>query len=712
VERLTPRTGGAAGTPAAPPRHAHWVLRAYILTVGVFGLTLLWLTWWVAPPWQMTDGDSWTGNTSPVLVVAMLSVALVLGELRPIPISRGGDLTDWISISTTFVVALIVLGPVSIAVTAQAAAVLIDDGRMRRAPTKLLFNVGQYVITIVAARAVYSWISGTPFAAPTTTFTPTLAAFIGAIAAGAVFLLVNHGLVSTVVALQNQQPILVIMSGDIRFQAMTNGVLAALGPIAAVAVEQQPLMLPLLVAPVLAVYRSADLAIQKERQAYHDTLTELPNRELFREKADRALEESQRTGVPLAVMMIDLDHFKEINDTLGHHIGDELIREVARRLDDSRPIGSTVARLGGDEFAVLLPDVPDISVAEEVATYMLSVLGKSFSAGGVRLVVQASIGISLAPDHGKDVHTLMKNADIALYEAKRERARYSAYQPEEDIHTPQRLAILADLRTAVDEGQLFLEFQPKIDLATDTVMGAEALVRWNHPTRGIIRPDDFIPLAENTGLITPITWFVIERSLQQCRYWRDQGLDIGVAVNLSVRHLSDMSLPDRVGVALERWGVPASRLTVEVTESSIMTDPQRAVGVIRHLRQVGVGVAIDDYGTGHASLTYLKRLEIDELKIDKSFIMHMTAEGNDAIIVRSTIELGHNLGLRIVAEGVEDAETLDWLRNVGCDVAQGYHMARPMAPEAVEELARRRSGQLVDPHAAPSTGRLRLVGTA
>ena len=688
------------------------MLNVYIASVSVVGITLLVLTWWMVPPPLMFSSASWTDATSPVVVVLLLSVALVLGELRPIPISRGGDLTDWISISTTFVIALIVLGPVSVAVAAQAAAVLIDDVRMRRAFSKVAFNVGQYVITIIAARAVYSLVSGTPFAAPTTTFDPTPAALLGAMTAGAMFVLVNHALVSTVVALQSRQPILVIMGGDIRFQSMTNGVLAALGPIAAVAVQQQPLMLPLLIAPVLAVYRSADLAIQKERQAHHDTLTGLPNRELFRDKAERALAESQRSGVSLAVMMIDLDHFKEINDTLGHHVGDDLIQEVAARLDQARPLGSTVARLGGDEFAVLLPDVPDLSVAEEVATYMLSVLGKSLSAGGVRLVVQASIGISLAPDHGHDVHTLMKNADIALYEAKRERARFCAYQPDEDVHTPQRLAILADLRTAVDEGQLFLEFQPKIDLATDTVVGAEALVRWNHPTRGIIRPDDFIPLAENTGLITPITWFVIERSLQQCRYWRDQGLDLGVAVNLSVRHLSDMSLPDRIGIALERWGVPASELTVEVTESSIMTDPQRAMGVIRHLRRVGIGVAIDDYGTGHASLTYLKRLEIDELKIDKSFIMHMSAEGNDSIIVRSTIELGHNLGLRIVAEGVEDADTLGWLREVGCDIAQGYHMARPMAPEAVEELARRRLGQPVATPVVTSTGRLRLVGTA
>ena len=644
----------------------------------------------------------------------------MLGELRPIPISRGGDTTDWISISTTFVIALILLGPISVAVTAQAAAVLLDDLRMRRAPTKVLFNLGQYTITIVAARLGYSLVSGTPFDAGYTVFQPDRTAFLGALVACAIFLAVNHGLVSTVVALQNQQPVLSIMRGDVRFQAMTNGVLAALGPVAAVAVEQQIFMLPLLIAPVLAVYRSADLAIQREHQAHHDSLTGLPNRELFRTKAERALAESERAALPLAVMMIDLDHFKEINDTLGHQVGDELIREVALRLQEARPHGSTVARLGGDEFAVLLPDVPDLSVAEEVATYLLSVLGKSFSAGGVRLVVQASVGISLSPDHGSDIHTLMKNADIALYEAKRERARFSSYEPEEDVHTPQRLAILADLRSGIDDGQLFLEFQPKVDLTSGIVVGAEALVRWNHPTRGIIGPDEFIELAENTGLIHPITWFVVDHSLQQCRFWRDQGLDIGVAVNLSVRHLSDMSLPDKVAVACERWGVPPTELTVEVTESSIMTDPRRAIDVIQHLRRVGVVVAIDDYGTGHASLTYLKRLEIDELKIDRSFIMNMSHSGSDAIIVRSTVELGHDLGLRIVAEGVEEAETLAWLRDAGCDVAQGFHIGRPMAAGALEAMARQLRGLTAEdapgaaprPGAAPTTpGRLRLVGS-
>ncbi|HVQ17545.1 MAG TPA: bifunctional diguanylate cyclase/phosphodiesterase [Actinomycetes bacterium] len=684
-------------------------MAAYLTSVVAVGLGSLFLALVSAPPVESLTGDAWHSSPPHALVIILLAAAVVIGELRPVPIPRGGEEHDSITISTTFTVALVILGPVSVAMLAQGVAVLIDDIRQRKSIDKIAFNVAQYMIAVLLARTAYCLVAGIGkyhILGPGQPFDPHLQNFIAGLAAGLVFLLANHLFVSAVVALASDQRVLPVFLEDLRFQATTAGVLAAMGPVAALTVEAQPLMLPLLVAPVVAVYNSATLAVAKEQQANHDALTGLANRELFRGRAIRALEESQRSQQPLAIMMIDLDHFKEINDTLGHQVGDELIIEVARRLDDARPVGSTVARLGGDEFAVLLPDVPDLSVAEDVATYLLSVLGKSFSAGGVRLVVQASLGISLAPDHGADVHTLMKRADIALYEAKRERARFCAYRAEEDIHTPQRLAILADLRSAVDNDELFLDYQPKVNLKTGQVVGVEALVRWNHPTRGVIRPDDFIPLAENTGLITPITWFVVERSLQQVRAWQDVGLDLDMSVNLSVRHLTDMSLPDRIAVALERWGIAPAKLIIEVTESSIMTDPKRAAGVLQQLRRIGVAVAIDDYGTGHASLTYLKRLDIDELKIDRSFIMQLDQDSSDAIIVASTVELGHNLGLRIVAEGVEDAATLEWLRGLGCDVAQGYHISRPTTSDAVADLARRLSRR---DEPEPT---LRLVGLA
>jgi diguanylate cyclase (GGDEF)-like protein len=670
---------------------------------------------WLAPVHDAFFGpDAWAGPyPSQGLVLSLLVITVIVGELRPVPVPRGGDVADMITISTTFVLALAIVGPVSLALLAQGVAVLIDDAISRRSPLKIAFNVAQYVLTVMAAHTAYALVAGVPVFGDYTVYDPVsnfgvgYLPLVGALSAALVFLLANQLLVSTVVAIDSEQRIATVFGQDLRFQAMTAGVLAVLAPVAALIIQTQPLMLPMLIAPVAAVHNSARLAVAMGRQARHDALTGLANRELFRERAVRALEESQRTNTALAIMMIDLDHFKEINDTLGHQVGDELICEVAHRLEDARPEGATVARLGGDEFAVLLPDIPDLSVAEDVATYLLSVLGKSFSVGGVRLVVQASLGIALAPDHGDDVHTLMRRSDIALYEAKRERARFCAYsQDGEDTHTPQRLTTLTDLRSAVEDDQLFLVYQPKINVATGEVKGVEALVRWNHPTRGIQYPDTFIPLAENTGLIAPITFFVVEQALRQVRNWQEAGVDLSCAVNLSVRHLTDMSLPDRIAVALERWGVAPSRLIIEVTESSIMTDPKRAAVVLQQLRRIGVDVSIDDYGTGHASLNYLKQFDIDELKIDRSFIMNLDVNSSDAIIVASTVELGHNLGLRIVAEGVEDGDTLLWLSGLGCDMAQGYHIGRPMAPEAVTELAAERR---VDPPAPPSP--LRLVGS-
>jgi diguanylate cyclase (GGDEF)-like protein len=708
VGSLTTPEGGAADRSAAPLlRRPEWALPAYIWAVIVTGLVLLVASLVLAPLSEAFGVAAWGGYPSQGLVLSLLVGTVIIGELRPVPVPRGGDAADMITISTTFTLTLAIVGPVSVALLAQAVAVLIDDAISRRSPVKIAFNVAQYTITVMAAHTAYSLVVGEPVFGPYNVFDHNALELGGALIAAFVFLVVNQALVSTVVSLASEQQVRTVFVQDLRFQAMTAGVLSILAPVAALVVQTQPLMLPMLIAPVAAVYNSARLAVAMGRQASHDALTGLANRELFRERAVKALEDSQRADQPLAIMMIDLDHFKEINDTLGHQVGDELICEVAHRLEEARPAGATVARLGGDEFAVLLPDIPDLSVAEDVATYLLSVLGKSFSVGGVRLVVQASLGIALAPDHGDDVHTLMRRSDIALYEAKRERARFCAYTSEdEDTHTPQRLTILTDLRSAVEEDQLFLVYQPKIDIMSGEVAGVEALVRWNHPTRGIQYPDTFIPLAENTGLIAPITWFVVERSLRQVRTWQESGIDLSVAVNLSVRHLTDMSLPDRIAVALERWGVAPSKLVIEVTENSIMTDPKRATVVLQQLRRIGVEIAIDDYGTGHASLNYLKRFDIDELKVDKSFIMNLDPDSSDAIIVASTIELGHNLGLRIVAEGVEDAPTLEWLGGLGCDIAQGFHIGRPMAPEAIVEVVRARGGD------HRSTGPLRLVGSS
>ncbi len=675
---VTHPSPGAAGQPAAPAHSRQ--LTAFVLAVSAAGALAAGVVWARQPPWA-----GWEGQRFILIVVA---IALILGEVRPIPISRGDDSTDQITISTTSALMLLITGPLGFALAVQCAAVLFDDIRARRSPLKIAFNFSQYVLTLVTARAVYSLLSGDPFVAGYQSFSTRH--LVAALAAGGAFFVVNLWLISAVVAVASEQPVLDILREDLRFQATTSGVLVALAPVGVIAVQASPLLLPLLAMPLLAVHRSAALAIKHEQESLHDPLSGLANRILFRERAERSLAESSRSGSMTAVMIIDLDHFKEINDTLGHQVGDELLIEVARLLEQSMPTHATVARLGGDEFAVLLADVASQAEAESLATGMLAALATPFHVGDIRLSIQASAGIALSPEHGTDVFTIMKRADVAMYDAKRERARVRTYVPETDTHTPRRLELLSDLRSAVDHGQMFLVYQPKLDLGTGSVTAAEALVRWSHPTRGLICPEEFISLAENTGMIGLITQFVLGSALEQMRSWSANGLDVDVSVNISVRDLGDARLPALVAAALAQSGVDPARLTLEVTESGVMTDPRRAIQVLERLRAIGVRLAVDDFGTGHASLTYLKRLAIDELKIDKSFITNYALDHNDGIIVRSTVDLAHNLGLWVVAEGVEDQVTLEGLRLIGCDTAQGYHLSRPMPAREFERWLRAR----------------------
>jgi diguanylate cyclase (GGDEF)-like protein len=645
-----------------------------VLGVSAAGVLAAGLVWAHQLPWA-----GWGGQHFILIVVG---IALILGEVRPIPISRGDASTDQITISTTSALMLLITGPLGFALAVQCAAVLFDDIRARRSPLKIAFNFSQYVLTLVAARAIYAVLSGDRFISP---YEPFSTRHLGAaLAAGVVFFAVNLWLISAVVAVASRQRVVDILREDLRFQATTSGVLVALAPVGVIAVQASPLLLPLLAMPLLAVHRSAVLAIKHEQESLHDPLSGLANRILFRERAERALAESVRSGSPAAVMIIDLDHFKEINDTLGHQVGDELLIEVARRLEECMPAHATVARLGGDEFAVLLAQLEDVSEAERLAAGMLTALTNAFYVGDIRLSIQASAGIAHAPMHGTDVFTIMKRADVAMYDAKRERARVRTYRPENDTHTPRRLELLTDLRSAVERDEMFLVYQPKMDLDSGAVTGAEALVRWSHPTRGLISPEEFISLAENTGMIGLITRYVLGAALDQVRTWSSAGIDIDVSVNISVRDLGDSGLPALVAAALERSGVDPRRLTLEVTESGVMTDPRRAIQVLERLRAIGVRLAVDDFGTGHASLTYLKQLAIDELKIDKSFITNYALDHNDGIIVRSTVDLAHNLGLWVVAEGVEDQATLEGLRLIGCDTAQGYHLSRPMPAREFE----------------------------
>ncbi len=450
----------------------------------------------------------------------------------------------------------------------------------------------------------------------------------------------------------------------------------------------------LLAAVVLLVFAGLNLR-GSQRELRHasltDELTGLPNRRLLNDRVEQALLLSRRRGSTSALLLVDLDRFKEVNDTLGHHYGDRLLQAVAERLVRTCRASDTVARLGGDEFAVLLLDIGGEPEARLLAERCLSALHEPLTIENVVVNVEASIGLALGPLHGDDRNSLLRAADVAMYEAKEHSGSVVAYDPDHDVNTPSRLALLGDLRRALANDELVMLYQPKVDLSTDEVRSVEALVRWNHPTRGLVMPSDFIGVAEGTALILPLTLQTLELAIRQAKVWMGRDQAIQVAVNLSPRCLLAPAFPAAVREVLRRHSVPEHLLRLEITENSIMADPARAMSVLADLRSSGIALSIDDFGTGYSSMTYLKRLPVDELKIDRSFVLEMSANRSDETLVRSCIELGHNLGLSVVAEGVEDEATMAALTSLGCDVVQGYHLARPMTGEAVDALLQDRA---------------------
>ncbi|GAA3213117.1 putative bifunctional diguanylate cyclase/phosphodiesterase [Dactylosporangium siamense] len=421
-------------------------------------------------------------------------------------------------------------------------------------------------------------------------------------------------------------------------------------------------------------------AAEHEYHASHDALTGLPNRTLFTERTAEALLAAEPDGRGLAVLLLDLDRFKEVNDTLGHQYGDELLRQVAARTTAALRGGDMVARLAGDEFAVLLPGASAADAAG-LAARLQGELHRSFALDDVAVDVEVSIGIAVAPEHAADTDALLRCADIAMYTAKDSKTGATLYRPTMHTEDGNRLLLLGDLRRALDvTDQLTLHYQPKIRLDDGRPSGAEALVRWAHPTRGPIPPAEFIPVAETTGLITRLTLYVLRLAVTQARTWLDDGLVVPIAVNLSPRCLLDPELVGHVTRLLEEHDLPADLLRLEVTETAVMANPALATETLVALHRLGVRLSIDDYGTGYSSMAYLKSLPVDELKVDRTFVMHMDADPEDAVLVRGAIELGHNLGMSVVAEGVEGAAHVAALQELGCDVAQGYHYARPMPP--------------------------------
>ncbi|HEX9258114.1 MAG TPA: bifunctional diguanylate cyclase/phosphodiesterase, partial [Acidimicrobiales bacterium] len=436
--------------------------------------------------------------------------------------------------------------------------------------------------------------------------------------------------------------------------------------------------------------RLQDEASLRTHQALHDGLTGLPNRQLLMERLIAALGDARRDGHKVAVLYLDLEGFKDINDTLGHQAGDVVLRHVCDRIGHNLPHGATLARFGGDEFVVLLPRCYDQDQAMRVGGAILESLVSPFTMQDLNVAVGAGIGIALFPDHATDPTTLLQRADVAMDSAKAVHGGLEIYAAERDPFTPQRLALAGELRQAIGRREIEVYYQPKVSATTGVVLGAEALVRWRHPNHGLLMPDQFIPAAERSSVIHLLTQHVLGTALESCRLWRASGLDLSVSVNLSMRDLLDPRLPGDVLDLLVHYGVPAEALVLELTESSAMTEARRTMGILSQLKEMGIKVSIDDFGTGYSSLTYLRRLPISELKVDRQFVMNLTFDRQDAAIVQTTVELGKRLNLTVVAEGVENQETADELARYGCDLLQGFFVSRPLPARTFDAWLQRR----------------------
>ncbi len=510
------------------------------------------------------------------------------------------------------------------------------------------------------------------------------------VAAGAVYFLANNVVIAGILTVSGSAPLATNLRETVVGELVSDVVLLALAPIVVVAVDRSVWLLPVLILPVIAVYRSARLSSEKEHQALHDGLTDLPNRLQFTSIMERRVDQGRNRIAAGAVLLIDLDRFKEVNDTLGHQAGDTLLCLIGPRIQTALPAGWGDRPARRRRVRRAAARTSTSSRPTEIGEAIVQSLLEPFRVDSFNLEVEASIGIAMFPEHGTTADQLIKQADIAMYVAKGRQSGVEVYDAEQDQNSRRRLSLLSELRSAITSGEVVLYYQPKLDLTTEQVTGFEALVRWHHPTFGLISPEEFVPFAEHTGLIKPLTTFVIRTAVEQAKEWLATGADLDIAVNLSARSLHDGAITEEVAKILDELDLPAQRLRLEITESSIMADPARAKRVLAQLDAMGVKLAIDDFGTGYSSLAYLQSLPVREVKIDRSFVLRVLDSPRDRVIIRSTIDLTRHLGLRSTAEGIETLEAQRWLCAAGCDEGQGFHIASPMSAADATEWLRRR----------------------
>ncbi|GGS58369.1 GGDEF-domain containing protein [Planobispora rosea] len=662
-------------------------LWTYLTIVTVVGLTVLAAALWLTSPAELA---SLAGSQ----LFWILATLVVLGELRPVMLSSSTAVGGTYP-STMFTFAALLHYGLPVAVLMQTVALLVNGAVTRRAPHRILFNVAQVTLAYAAAGVVLGVFGHQP--ASLAARTPTGVDMLAIGLAGLAYFVARALLVSGAVALHERRSIHRVLRTTIGHQSLVYAGLLGLAPLVVVVMNYSPPLVPLFVAPLAAVYFTATLSVRRDHQAMHDGLTGLPNRKMLVLRTEEALAEARtREGERVGLLLLDLDRFKEVNDTLGHPVGDRLLQMVAHRLTHSVRPGDVVARLGGDEFAVLLPSVRDAAAAREVAARLRVALTEPVRLEGMTFDLDASVGIALYPDHAPDFELLLQRSDVAMYLAKEGRTGVELYLADKDRNSPERLNLLGDLRRAIDRSELRLHYQPKLDLAVGEVRGVEALLRWRHPIRGPVRPEEFIPLAEQSYLMRQLTEYVIDAALEQAAHWWHAGLHEQISVNVSARDLLDSALPDRLEAGLARYRLPPKAIQLEVTERILMTDQAYTADAVRALAALGVQLALDDFGTGYSSLVRLQRLPVSEVKIDASFVGRICESKDDERIVRSIVDLVRSLGLRSVAEGVESAEVAKRLADMGCDLGQGWWLAEPMsAADATEWLRKHRDQRRV-----------------